>query len=156
MIDPEVAGAASVVARDKSQMGRVFTAIPLFAYLLVVFVTLQLTVPDMRAILFRIGKYELTPVELLYIFTIIIAMAELLRVSKPGIDNTLEAIFMLLVWIVYLVLFILGATGMLGLGIFSNTEFVVLTVTSLTQVIVAFLINARTLKRTFDYSGGPD
>lgn len=156
MLDPEVAGAASVVARDKNQVGRFFAAFPLFAYLLVVFVVLQLTVPDMRANLFHIGKYELTPVELLYISTIIIAMAELLRVSKPGVDNTQEAIFMLLVWIVYLVLFVLGATGMLGLGIFSNTEFVVLTVTSLTQVIVAFLINARTLKRTIDYSGGPD
>jgi len=153
MIDPEVAGAASVVAKDKNQVGKFFVAIPLFAYLLVIFVALQVSGLDMRENLFRIGKYEMAPVELLYILTIIIAMAELLRVSKPGIDNTREAIFMLLVWIVYLVLFILGATGMLGLGIFSNTEFLVLTATSLTQVIVAFLINARTLKRTLDYTG---
>lgn len=154
MVDPDIAGAAAVVSREKNAFTKFVVGMPLFAYLLVVFVILEVSVPDMRKEIFTIGTYKMATVESLYILAIIIAMAELLRVSKPGIDNTFEVIFMLLVWVVYLVLFILGATGILGLGIFSNTEFVVLTVTSLTQVIVAFLINARTLKRTIDYSGG--
>ena len=38
--------------------------------------------------------------------------------------------------------------------IFDNTEFLVIVLLSVFQVILAFIINARTLKRTIDYTGG--
>jgi hypothetical protein len=76
------------------------------------------------------------------------AMAEQLRVSHPGIDNTIEAILMAAIAAVQVLLFALGAAGVRALGIFSNTEFLMLTLISMTQAVVAILINARTLRRS--------
>jgi len=45
-------------------------------------------------------------------------------------------------------LFALGAAGVSPLRIFNNTEFLMLTLISMTQAVVAILINARTLRRT--------
>ncbi len=50
--------------------------------------------------------------------------------------------------VVQVLLFALGAAGVRYLGIFNNTEFLMLTLISMTQAIVAILINARTLRRT--------
>jgi hypothetical protein len=76
------------------------------------------------------------------------AMAEQLRVSHPGIDNTIEAILMAAVAAFQVLLFALGAAGVRPLGIFNSTEFLMLTLISMTQAVVAILINARTLRRT--------
>ena len=76
------------------------------------------------------------------------AMAEQLRVSHPGIDNTIEAILMAAIAGAQVLLFALGAAGVTNLSIFNNTEFLMLTLISMTQAIVAILINARTLRRT--------
>jgi hypothetical protein len=76
------------------------------------------------------------------------AIAEQLRVSHPGIDNTIEAILMVAVATIQVLLFALGAAGVWPLGIFNNTEFLMLTVISAAQSVVAILINARTLRRT--------
>ncbi len=80
-------------------------------------------------------------------------MAELLRVSQPGIDNTWEALRMAGVAAVYFGLFLLSAAGVRELQIFNSTEFLTLLLISIVQVILAFMINARTLKRTVDFSG---
>ena len=76
------------------------------------------------------------------------AMAEQLRVSHPGIDNTIEAILMAAIAGVQVLLFALAAVDVRPLEIFNNTEFLMLTVISMAQAIVAILINARTLRRT--------
>ena len=76
------------------------------------------------------------------------AMAEQLKVSHPGIDNTIEAILMAALAVVQVLLFALGAAGVRYLGIFNTTEFLMLTLIGMTQAIVAILINARTLRRT--------
>jgi hypothetical protein len=76
------------------------------------------------------------------------AMAEQLRVSHPGVDNTIEAILMGAVAGVQVLLFALGAAGVTPLAIFNNTEFLMLTLISMTQAVVAILINARTLRRS--------
>jgi hypothetical protein len=55
---------------------------------------------------------------------------------------------------VQILLFALGAAGVGHLAIFNNTEFLMLTLISITQAIVATLINARTLRRTIGVSGG--
>ena len=76
------------------------------------------------------------------------AIAEQLKVSHPGIDNTIEAILMAAIAGVQVLLFALGAAGVRVLGIFNNTEFLMLTLISMTQAVIAILINARTLRRS--------
>ena len=81
---------------------------------------------------------------------VMMALAEQLKVSHPGIDNTIEAIMMAAIAAVQVLLFALGAAGVRALGIFNNTEFLMLTLISMTQAVIAILINARTLRRSID------
>jgi len=122
--------------------------LPGFVYILVLFVAGKLIFPDPRATLVQWGEYHLSWVEVLMVGAAMMAMAEQLRVSHPGIDNTIEAILMAAIAGVQVLLFALGAAGVRNLGIFNNTEFIMLTLISMTQAIVAILINARTLRRT--------
>jgi hypothetical protein len=122
--------------------------VPGFLYIVVLYVAGKFIFADPRAILLQVGEYQLTWVEILFVGAAIVAMAEQLRVSHPGIDNTIEAILMAGVAATQVLLFALGAAGVGLLGIFNNTEFLLLTVISMTQAVVAILINARTLRRT--------
>jgi hypothetical protein len=122
--------------------------IPGFVYILALYVAGRFVFPDPRAILLEVGEYQLTWVEVLFVGAAIMAMAEQLRVSHPGIDNTIEAILMAGVAAVQVLLFALGAAGVRPLGMFNNTEFLLLTAISMTQGVIAILINARTLRRT--------
>jgi hypothetical protein len=90
------------------------------------------------------GQYQLSWVEVLLVGAAMMSMAEQLRVSHPGIDNTIEAILMAAIAAVQVLLFALGAAGVRPLRIFNNTEFLMLTLISMTQAVVAILINART------------
>ena len=122
--------------------------VPGFVYILVLFIAGKLIFPDPRATLVQWGDYHLSWVEILMVGAAMMAMAEQLRVSHPGIDNTVEAILMAAIAGVQVLLFALGAAGVKSLGLFNNTEFLMLTLISMTQAIVAILINARTLRRT--------
>ena len=99
------------------------------------------------------GEYHLSWVEILMVGAAMMAMAEQLRVSTPGVDNTVEALLMGTIAGVQVLLFALAASGVEALSIFNNTEFLMLTAISLTQAIVAVLINARTLRRTIGVGG---
>jgi len=121
---------------------------PGFLYVLVFFVVGKLIFADPRATLVHWGEYNLSWVEVLLVGAAMMAMAEQLRVSHPGVDNTIEAIFMGAIASIQVLLFALGAAGVRPLAIFNNTEFLMLTVISMTQAVVAILINARTLRRT--------
>jgi hypothetical protein len=121
---------------------------PGFLYVLVFFIIGKLIFADPRATLVHWGEYNLSWVEVLLVGAAMMAMAEQLRVSHPGVDNTIEAIFMGAIASIQVLLFALGAAGVRPLAIFNNTEFLMLTVISMTQAIVAILINARTLRRT--------
>jgi hypothetical protein len=122
--------------------------IPGFFYVLVFFIVGKLIFADPRATLVHWGEYHLSWVEVLLVAAAMMAMAEQLRVSHPGIDNTIEAILMGAIAGIQVLLFALGAAGVRPLAIFNNTEFLMLTVISMTQAVVAILINARTLRRT--------
>lgn len=152
----EGAAGATVVARTKRQKVANFFGhcgvVPWFTYLFVLYIILQLAVTDMRAVFLSVGTYQLSWIEVMYLLATIVAMAELLKVSKPGINNTNEALFMLGVAMVYLVVFVLGTAGIRGFGIFNNTEFLMLLIISLTQVVMGFTINGRTLKRAIGYA----
>jgi hypothetical protein len=121
---------------------------PGFLYILIFFIIGKLIFADPRATLIQWGEYNLSWVEVLLVGAAMMAMAEQLRVSHPGVDNTIEAILMGAIASVQVLLFALGAAGVRPLAIFNNTEFLMLTVISMTQAIVAILINARTLRRS--------
>jgi hypothetical protein len=111
---------------------------------LVFFIVGKLIFADPRATLVQWDEYHLSWVEVLLVGAAMMAMAEQLRVSHPG----MEAILMGAIAGIQVLLFALGAAGVRPLAIFNNTEFLMLTVISMTQAVVAILINARTLRRT--------
>ena len=121
---------------------------PGFLYILVLFIVGKFIFEDPRATLVHWGEYHLSWVEVLMVGAAMMAMAEQLRVSHPGVDNTIEAILMGAIAGVQVLLFALGAAGVMPLAIFNNTEFLMLTLISMTQAVVAILINARTLRRS--------
>jgi len=122
---------------------------PGFVYILAFFIVGRFIFPDPRDTLVEWGQYHLSWVEVLMVAAAMMAMAEQLKVSYPGVDNTIEAILMGAIAGTQVVLFALGAAGVEPLNtIFNNTEFLMLTLISLTQSVVAILINARTLRRT--------
>src|SRR6185369_14150866 len=100
--------------------------------------------PDPRKTWELWNGYSLSWVEVLMVAAAMMAIAEQLKVSHPGIDNTIEAILMGAVAGVQVLLFALGAAGVRYLDIFNNTEFLLLTLISLTQAVIGLLINART------------
>jgi hypothetical protein len=126
---------------------------PGFFYILLLFIAGRFVFDDPRATLVQWGKYHLSWVEILMIAAAMMAMAEQLKVSHPGIDNTIEAILMSAIAGVQVVFLALGAAGVTSFAIFNNTEFLMLSLISITQAVVATLINARTLRRTIGVGG---
>ena len=127
---------------------------PGFVYILALFIVGKFIFPDQRDTLIEWGPYHLSWVEVLMVAAAMMAMAEQLKVSYPGVDNTIEAILMGAVAGIQVLLFALGAAGVGPLdAIFNNTEFLMLTLISLTQSVIAILINARTLRRTIGVGG---
>ena len=147
--------AAATVAPPPYRPHRILLRAPLLLIALVLYVFIELWVSNVRDPIFSVGDYTLTWVELIYLVTFFLAMFELLRVSQPGIDNTVEALLMLGVSGIILVLFVLGVAGLPECRIFNRMEFLMVLLISGAQVILAFLINARTLKRTIDYAASP-
>jgi len=123
---------------------------PLFIYLLIFYIVVESFSTDVRAVLFTFGTYRLSWVEVFYILAGTFGILEMLKVSEPRVDNTMEALFIAGASAVYGGLFLLGATGariwFVSFSIFSNTEFLVLTILSAVQFVAAFLINSRTLQ----------
>jgi len=148
----DAAPRAATVAPPPRRPHHMLLRVPLLVIALVLYVCIELWVPNVRDPIFNVGDYTLTWVELIYLVAFFLAMFELLRVSQPGIDNTVEALLMLGVSGIILVLFVLGVAGLPACRIFNRMEFLMLLLISAAQVILAFLINARTLKRTVDYT----
>jgi hypothetical protein len=152
--DGALAQAATAVRVQGIKGSGAFKYVPGFLYILVLYVVGKFIFPDPRATLIEWGEYQLSWVEVLLVGAAMMAMAEQLRVSHPGIDNTIEAIFMAALAALQVLLFALGAAGVRPLGIFNNTEFLMLTLISMTQAVIAILINARTLRRTIGVGDG--
>jgi hypothetical protein len=149
MADNHGAHGAVVSDSDVHRQRRSYsTYVPGFLYILILFVIGQLVFSNPRAILFNIGGYQLAWVEVLLVAAAIVAMAEQIKVAKPGINNTTEVLFMGVIAIVQVVLFALAAADVQQLWMFANTEFLLLTIINLAQTAVAYQINAATLLRT--------
>src|SRR5215475_993573 len=121
---------------------------PGFLYILLLFIAVKFVFADPRATLVEWGQYHLSWVEVLMVGAAMMALAEQLRVSHPGVDNTIDAMLMGAVAGIQVLCFALGAAGVKPLAIFNNTEFLMLTLISMSEAAVAVLINARTLRRT--------
>ncbi len=125
-----------------------FRSLPGFVYILILYIIGQYVFADPRATLFDVAGYRLAWVEVLLLAASIVAMAEQLKVAKPGVNNTTEVLFMGAIAIIQLMLFTLAVAKIPALRIFDNTEFLLLTLINLAQTAVAYQINAATLMRT--------
>jgi hypothetical protein len=145
---------AAVVGKDKAPHSRhrALHLVPGFFYILIVYIIGKYVFADPRATLFDILGYKLSWVEVLMTAAAIMAMAEQIKVAKPGINNTTEVLLMGLIAIIQVLLFALGAAKVPALAIFNNTEFLLLTLINLAQTAVAYQINAATLMRTISSS----
>ena len=141
---------AAVVGRDRAPIKRrtFLSVVPGFFYILIIYIVGKYLIADPRATLFDFLGYRLSWVEVLITAAAIMAMAEQIKVAKPGINNTTDVLFMGIVAIVQILLFALGAANVPALAIFNNTEFLLLTFINLAQTAVAYQINAATLMRT--------
>lgn len=126
--------------------------IPLYSYVFAAFVACAYTGVDLRMPYTIADGFVVTGVEALYLFAMGVIVLEFLRVSKPGVDSTPEATYILILSVTLLVLFALAVANVPELSIFRNTEFLVLTVLGLVQSVMAFRLNARTLKRAMEYN----
>jgi hypothetical protein len=143
------APASSAVAYGPARRSP-FKYVPGFLYILVLYIAGSFIIPDPRTSWELWDGYHISWVEVLLVAAAMMAIAEQLKVSHPGVDNTIEAILMAAIAAVQVLLFALGAAGVKYLGIFNNTEFVMLTLISMTQAVIGVLINARTLRRSID------
>ena len=139
---------AVVVGRDRSKRGGAFSLVPGFFYILIMYIIGTYLFPDPRATLFDFMGYKLSWVEVLMVAAAIMAMAEQIKVARPGTNNTTEVLLMGLIAIIQILLFALGAAKVPALAIFDNTEFLLLTLINLAQTAVAYQINSATLMRT--------
>lgn len=128
--------------------------VPSFLYVLVLYVIGVYAFTDPRATLIHWGVYDLSWVEVLLIFAAMIGMSEQMKVSHPGMDNTMEAIVMAAFAGLQVLVLALGAFGVPAFAIFNRTEFLMLTAISMTAAVIALLINARTLRRTIGVGDG--
>jgi len=154
--DAHHVGAAVESDSDKAHRrrlrGDVLGYVPGFVYILILYIIGQLVFSDPRAPLFDISGYQLSWVEVLLFAAAIVAMAEQIKVAKPGINNTTEVLLMGATAIIQIVLFALSAAKVPILSIFNNTEFFLLTLINLAQTAVAYQINSATLMRTISSS----
>jgi hypothetical protein len=127
---------------------RLFGIVPGFVFVLAAYIVGKFLFPDPRGTLLDMFGYKISWVEILLLGAAIVAMAEQVKVAKPGVNNTTEVLLMGAIAILQLLLFALGAAKVEALAIFDNTEFLILTLINLAQTAVAYQINSATLMRT--------
>lgn len=123
------------------------SVIPGFAYLLALFVIGALMLADPRATMIEAGPFKLSWVEIILLLSAVIASAEILKVSEPGVDNTGEVIAMGIVAVIQFGLIIASLYDQ-KFVIFKTTESLMMLVINSVQTYVAFRINSRSLVRT--------
>ncbi len=124
------------------------SVVPGFLYILILYIIGAYVIADPRATLFDVLGYRHSWVEVLLTAAAIMAMAEQIKVAKPGINNTIEVLLMGLIAIVQILLFALSAANVPALAMFNTTEFLLLTLINVAQTAVAYQINSATLMRT--------
>ncbi|MFO1187012.1 MAG: hypothetical protein U1E87_05905 [Alphaproteobacteria bacterium] len=142
-------GSARLEIHEGTVVGGFFRYVPVFLVILVLYIVGYRLFPDPRTTIVAYGPYHLSWVEVLLVIATVLSLFEQMKVSHPGIDNTIEALFMVGMGVLQLVLFVLGVNNEKSFfAMFNTTEFLVLTFISIMAAVVAVLINARTLRRT--------
>lgn len=162
-LNPSVAAAATLAATRRSRSKRMFVAVgrglvrvPLFLYILGIYLLISRWVPNVRDA-FQVGPYAFTWVESLQIVTTLSALLELLRVSNPGDKrNTRKVHAMLVVAVIYLVIAVLAVANVEWAAHFDTSEFMMLALVVWIQTMLAYTLNARVLQRTIENTGLTD
>jgi hypothetical protein len=131
---------------------RLFGIVPGFVFILAAYIVGKLLFHDPRGTLLNMFGYKISWAEILLLGAAVVAMAEQVKVAKPGVNNTTEVLLMGAIAIIQLLLFALGAAKVEALAIFDTTEFLILTLINLAQTAVAYQINSATLMRTISSS----
>ena len=155
MTNPDHVDAAVVADADRAHVHKrrgFISYVPGFFYILILYIVGKYLFADPRATLVDFLGYKLAWVEVLMLAAAIMAMAEQIKVAKPGINNTADVLLMGVIAILQIVLFALGAAKVTALAMFDNTEFLLLPLINLAQTAVAYQINAATLMRTISTS----
>ncbi len=95
--------------------------------------------PDPRATLIELGPFKLSWVEIILLLSAVIASAEILKVSEPGVDNTGEVIAMGLVAVIQFGLVIASLYDQ-KFVIFKTTESLMMLIINVVQTYVAFRV----------------
>ena len=95
----------------------------------------------------EVGPFKLSWVEIILLLSAVIASAEILKVSEPGVDNTGEVIAMGMVAVIQFGLVIASLYDE-KFVIFKTTRSLMMLVINGVQTYVAFRINSRSLVRT--------
>ena len=140
-------GNDTVRSRKRMRILGMLSVIPGFAYILALFVIGALVLPDPRATLIEVGPFKLSWVEIILLLSAVIASAEILKVSEPGVDNTGEVIAMGVVALIQFGLVIASLYDQ-KFAIFKTTESLMMLIINGVQTYVAFRINSRSLVRT--------
>jgi hypothetical protein len=140
-------GHGHIDVRPGKNQGGVLRYVPYFLFILILYVVVKAMNLDLHTTVGN-GTWAISWGEVFLILAAILALAEQMKVSHPGIDNTTEALIMVFMGVLQLVLFVLGVARVAGFGYFNDASFLVQTVISLAAAIVAVMINARTLRRT--------
>jgi hypothetical protein len=93
-----------------SHLGGAFRYIPLFLFVLILYLIGYPIFSDPRHAV-AVGHYGLSWVEVLLVIATVLSLVEQMKVSHPGIDNTLEALGMVGMGVLQLILFVLGAAA---------------------------------------------
>jgi hypothetical protein len=90
--------------RARSRRPSILRYVPGFLYILILYIIGKFVFSDPRATLFDVLGYRLSWVEVLLLAAAIVAMAEQIKVAKPGINNTTEVLLMGAIAIIQLLL----------------------------------------------------
>ena len=143
----------SMEVRPGKQHHNYLRYVPYFLFILILYIIVKGTVGDLHTTLGKNPSWAISWGEVLLILAAVFSLAEQMKVSHPGDDNTTEALTMVGMGGVQLVLFVLGVAQPKYFGIFADSSFLVQTIISLSAAIVAVRINARTLRRTMSWGG---
>jgi hypothetical protein len=133
--------------------GGLLRYIPYFSIVLILYMFMKASGVDAHATWGSNPSWAISWGEVLLILAAVLALAEQMKVSHPGIDNTMEALSQVFMGVLQLVLFVLGVAGVVGFGWFNDSGFMMQTFISLSASVVAVMINARTLRRTMALGG---
>jgi hypothetical protein len=142
------AGRDTYQRSERSGWKSVLSYIPGFFYVLALYIASAYVIADPNAVQFSIGPYHVTWNHVIFLIAFIVVMAEIFRVSKPGVDNSGEVYAMTAFAALQLFFIALAVAYPDALFFMRSTENLILMVMNAIQAFVALRINARSLVRT--------